>query len=144
MRTISNYISELNQIKEIKDATFEEILKLIFASYSNNRIKNTKLSEDGDMLLIQWNIEKGKLIISIVRQVFSQENEDIEFDDLAQQLELKLEFKIEIKVEISHGNFWIEKPRLKIEDYFYEIKSKNISKFLTRIPNSIEINKSYI
>jgi len=142
---ISEFFSIYDQIEAEKELTIENVVKRFIRYYSDIRIKNADIENNGDMLLFQWgsyrileNINRVDLrkfpdnlvfsteeykILDFTRQVFAPEREDEEFDDIAIQMSIQLIYGLSTGDE-PNSNIWIENLK--------EVNQKKISYFETQ------------
>lgn len=130
---IKDFLTLGRQLQSLEPLIGEHVLNEFFAWYRESRITGTSLTEDGDMLLLQWGVTRPLDIIeptdmreisdekikfsdskfqylNFTRQVFANYgNKEIEFDDVAIQMSITLCFEQTTEREDSEG-FWIESP----------------------------------
>ena len=135
---VSGFIEMGHAIKESNSITGRVVLERVLNWYREIRIAGTDLTEDDDMLLLQWGALKPLLLseptdmrhrtgeqwqyaqvrhryLDFTRQVNpATDNEDEEFDDVSVQMSITLAFEPADESEPS-GNTWIGTPE-QIDD----------------------------
>jgi hypothetical protein len=92
-------------------AVIEQLLKL----YTDIRISNTNLEENGDMLLFQWGTydwgEGNYFEFDITRQVISPDLETEESEEGIKQLKVTFKYlPTPSSKKLKSGNIWCENP----------------------------------
>ncbi|XQF93317.1 hypothetical protein ACOBV9_04715 [Pseudoalteromonas espejiana] len=93
-----------------KNNNVKQLIKLVIDLYENQRIENTNLENDGDMLLFQCGedcLSKDYFIVDITRQVIPDLDDIDEATDAMQQLSTTFKFlPSEIAFALSATSQW--------------------------------------
>jgi hypothetical protein len=145
--------------------TGERILKEFTTWYSQIRVVGAVLTEDADMLLLQWGAmrplelseptdlrrvgsadirfaEEAVRFLDFTRQVFAMTESDTEFDDAAVQMSLTLCYGLATGEE-PHANVWVPNPDTLANGLRAVTAEPYVRDLLTAVPVRLVVTVSY-
>jgi len=140
-------IIENSEFVENKDSA--QLINLVLSVYKENRIDNTDLEADGDMLLFQWGIYdlegKSFLEIDIARQILPDLEDIDEATDGMQQLSTNLKYSTnDTTSSFTNSNEWCDTPN-KLNEFSQFIENNEAYKWaIQNKPLTIEIAQFFI
>lgn len=150
-KSIKNFLALGRYLQSLQPLTCENVLAEMLAWYRENRIFGEPLTEDEDMLLLQWGVIRPLEILeptdlrrigdeglkfsssrfqylNFTRQVFPNDSDnDVEFDDAAIQMSITLYYDPTTEKENSNS-LWIKTPNdlEHVEEKFRSIPFVNM------------------
>ena len=145
-QVVDQFFSLSNELRAQNNIGARDVCNRMVEFFKSTRVENTNLDECDDMLLLQWGASQplksiesvdfrfyhGKVefekeeytYLDFTRQIFSHEDEDIDFDAEAIQLSITLIYvTVKENEHIRGSNLWINTPMKIIEqlDNFYQV-----------------------
>lgn len=133
----------------VKSKESAQLINLVLSLYKENRIDNTDLEADGDMLLFQWGTHdlegKSYFEIDIARQIIPDLEDIDEATDGMQQLSTNLKYLAnDTTSSFNNSNEWCDTPN-KLNDFSQFIENNEAYKWaIQNEPSSIEIVQFFI
>lgn len=90
-----------------KEQNISELFSYFIRLYISERIAQTNIDEDGDMLLYQWGTYRGFFEVDLTRQIMLNLADPDEAADSIVQLSVTFRFNLTADtMSISNGNCW--------------------------------------
>lgn len=116
-------MTDIEKIKALTEAivasteqSISELFSYFIRLYVSERIAQTNVDEDGDMLLYQWDINARYAELDLTRQIMLDLADPDEAADSMMQLSVRCRFKPVQTLASAAGNEWCSHPS-EVDDF---------------------------
>lgn len=111
MSSIDNIKALVTAYPALAEKDIARMFEFFIRLYESERIDQTDIEEDGDMLLYQWSIQDGHVELDLTRQVMLDLEDPDEAADSMTQLSITFRFATTAETpSIESGNVWCNSP----------------------------------